>query len=271
MKKNKMLRMASALLVLTLLTTSIIGGTFAKYTTASTGTDTARVAKWGVTINMDSDLFKAEYNGTETGYEAKATVKTTETDKKLVAPGTTGTGLNVSSTGTKPEVSYNMTITLNGTTAKIPSLEYKLEGETGSKSYDPVKFSVYYGTTPLAQNKTLGELIDLLNNKIVYMYDVNDDKYYVDKNLDGTIADNEKTDATNTAPNIKITWKWDFETGADAEKPLNNALDTILGDNAAGSNVPAEITVDSKKYSITADSVDINVNLDWTVTATQID
>ena len=35
MKKNKALRAASALLVLTLLTTSIIGGTFAKYTTLS--------------------------------------------------------------------------------------------------------------------------------------------------------------------------------------------------------------------------------------------
>lgn len=47
MKKNKMMRLASCLLVAILLTTSVISGTFAKYTTSSTGTDSARVATWG--------------------------------------------------------------------------------------------------------------------------------------------------------------------------------------------------------------------------------
>ncbi len=58
MKKNKMLRMASALLVLTLLTTCIIGGTFAKYTTSGTATDTARVAKWGVKVECTGNAFE---------------------------------------------------------------------------------------------------------------------------------------------------------------------------------------------------------------------
>ena len=47
MKKNRMLRLASALLILTLLTTSVIGGTFAKYVSTGSVSDTARVAKWG--------------------------------------------------------------------------------------------------------------------------------------------------------------------------------------------------------------------------------
>ncbi|MFR0985955.1 MAG: hypothetical protein ACLSFZ_04975 [Frisingicoccus sp.] len=45
MKKNRMMRLASSLLVLTLLTTCVISGTFAKYTTQAGGSDTARVAK----------------------------------------------------------------------------------------------------------------------------------------------------------------------------------------------------------------------------------
>ena len=48
MKKNKVMRFASLLLIATLLTTSVISGTFAKYTTSDSAQDTARVAKFGV-------------------------------------------------------------------------------------------------------------------------------------------------------------------------------------------------------------------------------
>ena len=61
MKKNKALRAASALLVLTLLTTSIIGGTFAKYTSRGSVNDTARVAKWGVDITTSGALYSDAY------------------------------------------------------------------------------------------------------------------------------------------------------------------------------------------------------------------
>ena len=47
MRKNKFMRAASGLLVAVLLTTCVISGTFAKYTSTSTGTDSARVARWG--------------------------------------------------------------------------------------------------------------------------------------------------------------------------------------------------------------------------------
>ena len=65
MKKNTMMRLAAVLLVGVLLTTSVIGGTFAKYTTSDDATDTARVAKWGVTINLGAkknDMFDIEYD-----------------------------------------------------------------------------------------------------------------------------------------------------------------------------------------------------------------
>ena len=49
MKKNRMMRLASVLLVCVLLTTSVISGTFAKYVTSVESTDEARVANWGFT------------------------------------------------------------------------------------------------------------------------------------------------------------------------------------------------------------------------------
>ena len=50
MKKNKRMRTASGLMIAALLTTSMISGTFAKYTTADAAQDSARAAKWGVNL-----------------------------------------------------------------------------------------------------------------------------------------------------------------------------------------------------------------------------
>ena len=61
MKKNKMMRLASVLLVLTLLSTSVISGTFAKYITTDSANDSARVAKWGVVASVKGDLFGQTY------------------------------------------------------------------------------------------------------------------------------------------------------------------------------------------------------------------
>ena len=51
MKKNKLMRAASILLVATLISTCAISGTFAKYVTTGSATNTARVAKWGVELS----------------------------------------------------------------------------------------------------------------------------------------------------------------------------------------------------------------------------
>ncbi len=112
MKKNRMLRMASALLVLTLLSTSVIGGTFAKYVTTDSGTDTARVAKFGVVATVSGDLFGYAYKNVANGNtivshdDSNATVNSDGVDNgKIVAPGTVNkTGLSFSVAG-KPEVS----------------------------------------------------------------------------------------------------------------------------------------------------------------------
>lgn len=57
MKKNKTLRAAGILFLATMLTTCMTAGTFAKYTTGDRAEDSARVAKFGVTVTADGSLF----------------------------------------------------------------------------------------------------------------------------------------------------------------------------------------------------------------------
>ncbi len=47
MKKNKVIRLLSIMLILTMATTSVVGGTLARYTTTVSGTDSVRVAQFG--------------------------------------------------------------------------------------------------------------------------------------------------------------------------------------------------------------------------------
>lgn len=114
MKKNRMMRVASALLIAVLLTTCTISGTFAKYTTSDTAQDTARVAKWGVNVMASGSLFGENYYPNATtatadriSAEAKQSVDTSGEISKIsniVAPGTqSDVGLTFSVSGT-PEV-----------------------------------------------------------------------------------------------------------------------------------------------------------------------
>ena len=98
MKKNKMMRIASVLLIVTLLSTCAISGTFAKYVTKATGEDAARVAKWGITIDVEGDgMFSDVYAADDEGYItalaaypnlSENTVESANGDD-VVAPGTT--------------------------------------------------------------------------------------------------------------------------------------------------------------------------------------
>ncbi len=273
MRENRMLRMAAVLTVCVLLTTSVISGTYAKYATVAEVSDSARVAKWGVAFTATSDLFAKAYKDTAVGdTDNTATVKVTATDtSNLVAPGTEGAGLNISVAGDKkPEVSYDMTIGL-GTDSKMPKLTYT--PATGSADpYEPVKFSILDENTVLKE-MTFSQLKNLCDGtKPIYTYDVAADKYYVDKNCDGTIDASEKAAASNTPPKINIKWKWAINAGTTADAKLCTKLDTILGD------IAAEIDVTNASYKLpdgvsAVDAANSNtaVVLDWTMTAAQID
>ncbi len=95
MKKNKMMRIASVLLVAVLLSTCAISGTFAKYVTTFEGTDTAKVATWAVTVNGIDQATKnftfdilQTITDTDDGDEAGNTDDDVLADR--LAPGTKG-------------------------------------------------------------------------------------------------------------------------------------------------------------------------------------
>ena len=111
MKKNRMMRLASGLLVAVLATTSVISGTYAKYVTSDGAEDSARVAKWGVTVVASGNLYGDKYAQGGT----KITAKTSDDEvsvyglqstapNKVVAPGTSSDeGFHFAVNG-KPEV-----------------------------------------------------------------------------------------------------------------------------------------------------------------------
>lgn len=150
MKKNKILRLASVMLMLCLITTCAISGTFAKYTTDGTAEDTARVAKWGVTVNVTgADLFTDEYNGGKVSADAD-----------VVAPGTAGTLAGITISGS-PEVAVNVKF------AATLELGDKWT-TTGTDVYCPIVFTV--GTTEYKIDgttiKTVAELETAVQNAI---------------------------------------------------------------------------------------------------------
>ena len=179
MKKNKMMRIASILMVVTLLSTCAISGTFAKYVTKAEGQDTARVAKWGVLVSVEGNAFAKQYVATDTAYKAAggtlAVVSSTE--DQVVAPGTDSTqvGSNMVATvkGT-PEVAARYTIEGKGIKdVVLPAGDYTdytqlvkaangTYGYTGSftlaKDYAPVKWNL----TIAGKGKTINVAEELI-------------------------------------------------------------------------------------------------------------
>lgn len=114
MRKNRMMRLASALLILTMVTTCAISGTFAKYTTSATATDKARVAYWGFQSSNSMD-FTNLFSGTYTNVKS-------QNGEDVIAPGTAGSvqfsfaydestkAYDADMTMSGPEVDYNFTV-----------------------------------------------------------------------------------------------------------------------------------------------------------------
>lgn len=127
MKKNRLMRLACLLIVLTLMTSCFVGGTFAKYTTSAGAEDTARVAKWGFdeATSLTFELFNVS---DDTGIGADG----------LIAPGSSKT-INFdfvnSATDAAPEVAYKVTVSTDGSTANIGDLDGVVTWKLGTNSY----------------------------------------------------------------------------------------------------------------------------------------
>lgn len=212
MKKNKMMRIASVLLVAVILTTCAISGTFAKYVTSGNGSDSARVAKFGVTVTGTADTFKETYAKDDNSFTLAAnTVVSTE---DVVAPGTSGSMAAFTITGT-PEVAVRVAF------AGTLELGDKWVSDASSTYYCPIEITVGSDTFKGTTYASADEFEAAVNAKIATFTK----DYEANKDLSTIGGD---------AP--AISWKWAFE-GND------NVKDTYLGDQAAAGNA-ATISLD---------------------------
>jgi hypothetical protein len=235
MKKNKMMRLASALLVLTLLTTSVISGTFAKYTTSASASDTARVAKWGVTVSASGSLFSKNYlTSTNTGTaETTGISVASSSSDNLVAPGTKNdSGLTFSIKG-KPEVAvkvkFDVTVDndvfLKAIEANGAYKDYT-NGASGTftlaSDYHPVLFTLKKGDDVASVKlKSTDSTETKLENVTLATLETGIEALSQD-----FVEPNTQLDATYT-----LTWKWDYDDASSSGS--NDKADTLLGTLAA--------------------------------------
>lgn len=236
MKKNVMMRVASVLMVAVLLTTCAISGTFAKYVTSADVEDSARVAKWGVTVTASGSLFEEEYandgaiekdNG---GNDIAMTVVSSSASQDVIAPGTfNDEGFTFTIDGT-PEVAVNIDFAIsNVKDVYVPAADATyLDYTTGNNLTDTFDladdyYPIVYTLTRNGAPAATGTLEDI--------------ETYLDS-IEGNYAAN--TDLSGTFGTFKLTWAWVF--GDDA----NNKVDTFLGQIAAGkATLPSGASIDA--------------------------
>jgi len=216
-KKNWTLRAAVLMFALVLITSCFVGGTFAKYVTSGSGTDSARVAKFGVTVTASGDLFAKEYatdDQTVVGTIAKSVIST----DKVVAPGTESNGDFVAATVTgTPEVAVRVSYKLDTATLQLENWK---DGD--GQFYCPLVFKV---KTPDGNTVISGmefQTAEAMKAALVNAVAAYTKDYAPGTDLSGKAAET-----------LAISWEWPFETGTDADKPANNVKDTFLGDEAA--------------------------------------
>ena len=205
MKKNIMMRLSALLLVAVLLTTCVISGTFAKYVTTGSASDSAKVAKWGVEITAETwadDNLEADLTAAEDHIVASAS-------SDLLAPGTGVHFASVNVTG-QPDVAVKVTYTAD--------LELAGWALADSSVYCPLVFVIngdahsYAGVTASS--------VDDFEAKIEAYIAAYTEEYSAGVNL-----------ADFGAGKLTVSCYWAYESG-------NDSADSYLGNQASIGNAP---------------------------------
>ncbi len=270
MKKNKPMKVAGYLLVATLLSTSMVSGTFAKYVTQDTVEDTARVAKFGVTVTAEGGLFAKTYKDVTGGNTPPTSSDTTATltvkssnDDNVIAPGTKNdTGVTFSVSGT-PEVAVKVTFSIEGTDVWLGTGTYQDMTNSNNSTftfndnaYYPIEYTLTYPDPDNSSSKKTVSAKGLTAlqtelAKISLKYDAG-------------------TDLSKTG-SYQLTWKWDF--GSSGVPSGNDKKDTLLGNLATGTltgnNLPTKYTSGGTVGATGTYNLNADVNL--TITVEQVD
>lgn len=254
MKKNVMMRVASIMLVLVLMTSSVISGTFAKYVTADDASDTARVAKFGVVATVDGTLFAKNYvdvsGGNTPADTGELTVKS-QSDAKVVAPGTKNAeGMTITLTG-KPEVDVAVEFKFEaaheikldeGTEFDNPTTGLVDDNYTVDADYYPVIFTLVDGNGNVLANGNVAAIQTYLAT-LTKTYDAGTDLSKI---------------VTGNAGIYTLTWEWAFQNAvADVD-----VKDTYLGNAAAAKYFGA---------SFPTEGTDLAMDVTFSLSVTQVD
>lgn len=132
MKKNIAMRVASLVLMCTIVTSCFVSSTFAKYTSSASGSDTVTVAKWMIKLNDEQthmtetvtfNLFDTikDYDGSN-----EDNVHKTDGVVDRIAPGTSGAFALKVTNSSEVDAQYKINFTVSNTT--LP-LEYSIDGK----------------------------------------------------------------------------------------------------------------------------------------------
>lgn len=211
MKQNKMMRLASGLLVAVLLTSSIVSGTFAKYTTSASSIDAARVARWGfdaTTINI-TDLFATSYNNV------------TSVGGDVIAPGTEGSSTIwfTTESGAAPEVAYKFEV--------VAESEADNDDTNTIIGNPNIKWAFYKdGQATTATWGTFGQMLTKINEM--------------------SEAEVEENNLPELSGKYVVAWKWIFDetaTNVEADTQNNDVNDTLMGNADTLEAIDLTITI----------------------------
>ena len=136
MEKNKTMKMISITLLVVMIALILVSGTYAKYTSSATGSDSARVAKWAFNVggtDIASNTFKFDLFKTikdSDGNEENDVVSAN--GDKVIAPGTSGS-FDISLEN-KSEVSAKYGVKFTVSNGKNIPIQFSTDGNTWTDS-----------------------------------------------------------------------------------------------------------------------------------------
>lgn len=200
-KTSKTARITILLLVLCLISTAMLSGTFAKYTSEYAGADTALIAKWDVTVKEGTTEFSvspAVANLDLFSHAYDTDINQVDGEDYIIAPGVSGDFvLNVANTGdVAAKMTFDFTVSGTETVYTVP-IEYRLAkvGQGDEEGWDD-----------LAALKTA------LEAKM--------------QNVAAGTGEAEET----------VEWRWPYEASGEVYDGSTDLTDTALGTDSVTNN-----------------------------------
>lgn len=248
MKKNTMMRLASFLLIAVLITTSTISGTYAKYVTSDSASDTARVAKWGVTVLASGSLFGENYVPNSATGNKDAISATIQHSVDVDVPGSS----DIVAPGTKNE--NGLVLAIKGDPEVAYSIAYATEGTNSDIWLSAGTYAVMVKTDKVTEDNCVGYYYK--NDAEQYVAATVDTEFgdvdqWYEKHDDATVAENKDGAGKYYPINWTVTKEGTTGTLEATQYRTIEDVATALSDEFATTTTVAANTAIDDKYRLT--------------------